>query len=111
MFTDLTGSELAEHLAKTLTDLEFELLLRKRIEITFSNILYAHPNLYDSHHSCQFKYSWNDKCEWYLGVGETYSKTASARGEVLSATARDISTIYGLQESNKLSKLLPPPTE
>jgi hypothetical protein len=59
---NLTGADLANHLAVELTDLEFELLVRKRIETAFATVHKSRPNLSDSHNKCYFFYRLQVKC-------------------------------------------------
>jgi hypothetical protein len=103
------GADLAEHLAKTLDDLTFELLIRKRISMMFDQANTAIDDLSDSHDYCTFKYSNNDKCEWTVGLGRTYSDAISSKGEVLQITKSNAVSQYIQQNGNRLSLLLPPP--
>lgn len=107
--TALTGVELAEHLAGVMTDLEFELLVRARIKKMFDAVHAARPNLYPTHDYCAFRYNREDKSEWTINLGETYSKKASAEGEVLTSTFADALEIMDAKDRNKLSLLLAPP--
>lgn len=106
---NLTGTDLANHLAVELTDLEFELLVRERIKIMLANTRKSHPNLAESHDSVDFRFSVTDKSMWDVSLGETYSKYASTKGEVLSSTMHDVLEIIDARDRNKLSLLLAGP--
>ena len=110
MLTDLHNAELAEHLAITLSDIEFELLVRARIRRHFITLEQEHPNLSDSYHACTYTHSWNDESRWSLSMGGNYNTSVNTVGQVLSRTAEDISTMYRLKNVNKLSLLLPAPS-
>jgi hypothetical protein len=107
----LKGAELAEHLARTLTDLEFELLLRARITMLFHDMHVRDPNLSESYNNCSFHMSWGDEAKWNVGVGENYSKSADISGQVLSNCVSDVYQLYLMKQGNRLSKLLPAPSE
>lgn len=106
---NLSGPELAAHLAVELTDVEFELLLRHRIKAVLRAAHERNPNLSESHNKAYFFYSGSDKSEWKVGVGETYSKCAETDGEVLTHSIRDAEDIMLAKSRNKLSLLLAPP--
>jgi hypothetical protein len=109
MANNLTGAKLADHLAKVLTNLEFELLVRKRISSALAYVHATRPNLSESHDKVFFFYNNSDSSYWDCGLGETYSKNATTKGEVLSHTLRDVGAIMDAKECNKLSLLLAPP--
>lgn len=111
MNVDLKGPELSKHLAVSLTDLEFELLIRERIKLQFENAHARTFGLGESHNTCQFTYNWNDKSQWRVELGSTYNDQVSLRGEVLTRTVINCGAQYEMQHGNKLSLLLPPPAE
>jgi hypothetical protein len=106
---DLSGAELATYLANALSDLEFELLVRKRITIEFDRLHASESNLDDSRNSCQFQMSWGDEPQWMVRIGENYNKSASNEGQVLSRCCADVMRMYDMKNGNKLSLLLPAP--
>jgi hypothetical protein len=108
---DLKNEKLAEHLADTLSDLEFEMLVRARVRIQFERALVALPNLYEGQSSCRYHHSFADKSTWMVTVGETYSRSATVEGEVLSLTVTDAISVMRLKYENKLSNLLPSPSD
>jgi len=109
MQVELKDVALAEHLARTLTDLEFEMLVRERIKHLFKGVHHATPNLSESYNSCRFTMSWTDNAEWHVRIGETYNKAAEVDGQVLSKCCADVVRLYEMKNANKLSVLLPPP--
>jgi hypothetical protein len=109
MNVDLSGPELAEHLAKSLTDLEFELLVRERIRAHFKVRLGLNDALGESHNECKFYFRWNDKSIWCVSLGATYNDAVTLQGEVLSTTVRNCATQWDMQNGNKLSLLLSAP--
>ena len=110
MQVDLSGPDLAEHLADYLTDLEFELLVRKRIEREFKYAFRKQEAFAEHHSECTFTFSWGDASRWRVALGSTYTNTVSMRGEVMSKTVTNAHTQWDLQHGNKLSLLLPAPT-
>ena len=106
---ELSGVELAKHLATALSDLEFEMLIRERIKAHFTATHSYLPNLSDTHDRCSFRMSWNDDAEWTVGIGETYSRNTDATGQVLSNTMNAAETAHSQRSVNKLSRLLPSP--
>lgn len=108
---NLSGVELANHLADELTDLEFELLVRNRIKAILARTRRTHPNLSESHDAVSFRFSVTDKSMWNVGLGETYSKNADTTGEVLSHTASNVLDIIDARDRNKLSLLLAGPAQ
>lgn len=106
---NLSGPDLAAHLAIELTDVEFELLIRARVKAVIAAAHERNPNLGESHDKAWFYYSASDKCTWNVGVGETYSKKAETEGEVLSHSFRDAEDIMLAKSRNKLSLLLAGP--
>jgi hypothetical protein len=106
---NLSGLELAQHLAQHLSDVEFELLVRERIKNLFRNVHGELPNLSESYNACSFIMSWSDESKWRVGIGENYSKSADVEGQVLSRCVADVMRIYEMKQGNKLSLLLPAP--
>lgn len=106
---ELSGPELATYLSVHLTDLEFELLVRKRIEHEFTIAMMCYKQFENNHSECSYTHSFNDKSEWRVQLGSTYRDSTSLRGEVLGITVRNTVTQYRVQNENKLSKLLPAP--
>ena len=109
MNVNLSGAELADYLAATLTDLEFELLVRKRVTKLFESAHANNPGFGESHNSCRYIHNWHDKSEWAVGVGTTYTDKVDLRGEVLRKTLVNACMQYDMQHGNKLSLLLPAP--
>lgn len=109
MFADLRDDKLAQHLAETLTDLEFELLVRKRIELTYALVSRGNDDWGTSHADCSFTYKWDDKATWRCEVGSNYSDAVTVSGEVLTKTWQIAATQWHQQNGNKLSLLLSPP--
>jgi len=105
----LKGAELANYLAITLSDLEFELLVRSRIKNEFARLHRHEPNLSESYNTCRFGMSWSDESEWHVRVGENYNKSAEVDGQVLSRCCSDVAKLYEMKNGNKLSLLLPAP--
>jgi hypothetical protein len=97
--------EIAEILSKTLTDLEFELLVRKRINRLFAREIDHNSNLSESHHRCRFEHSFEDKGTWNVRIGENYSKNVSTEGEVLTHTILDARTMMDRRNLNSMSSL------
>ena len=110
MNVDLHGPMLADYLNDYLNDLEFELLLRKRIERLFKDAFTKQPAFGEHHSECTFTFSWGDAASWRVALGSNYNNTASLRGEVLTKTVINAATQWELQHGNKLSLLLPAPT-
>lgn len=106
---EYSGPKLASVLADKLTDLEFELLLRKRILNHTHSLHVSRSNLEERHTSVDFSWISNDSNKWTVSVGETYSKCVSAVGEVLSNTFDDATNMMDMKDSNKLCLLLPAP--
>jgi len=100
---------LVNYLNNTLTDYEFEMLLRKRITSLFAAAHKSAPNLSTSHNGCHFIMSWGDEGTWQVELGETYSKNGEMKGQVLSQCVRDALAVYQMKHANKLSLLLPAP--
>ena len=111
MNVELKGVELALHLAKSMTDLEFEMLIRERIKHLFAGIHHSEPNLSESYNFCQFTMSWTDNAQWHVRVGENYNKAAEIDGQVLSKCCADVVRLYDMKNGNKLSVLLPAPAK
>ena len=109
MKTDLTGVELAKFLANRLNDLEFEMLVRTRIEQTFEMIHKEFPGLDESKNECSFTYYWHDKASWRVSVGSNYKDQTNNRGEVLSMSVSNAAYQYAREYGNRLSVLLPAP--
>lgn len=112
MSVELRDAELAEHLAKTLTDYEFEMLLRKRIEHAYllaTATACDEVEFSESYATCEFHYKWDDKCVWHVRVGTNYRDAVNGDGEVLGITWRDAVCHFMNQRENKLSLLLPAP--
>ena len=105
----LSGAAFATHLASTLTDQEFELLIRTRISQGFAQAHSASPNLSESYNSCTFTASWGDEGRWDVRIGETYSKSADITGQVLSTCISDVTQLFRMKQGNRLSLLLPSP--
>lgn len=108
---DISGVAYANHLATTLSDLEFEMLLRERIKAKFAAIFVRNENLGESYNSCSFTYSWDDKSTWSVSLGKNYATRVSASGQVLNATVEDAMAAHDRQHANKLSLLLGGPAE
>ena len=109
MNVTLKGIELANHLARELTDLEFEMLVRERIKQLFITAHNLVPNLSESYNSCTFHMSWTDNASWSVRIGENYNKAADIEGQVLSNCMHDVRQVYNMKHRNKLSLLLPAP--
>ena len=109
MEVNLANEELAEYLAYNLNDLEFELLVRKRIAIEFKRAFDKMPNLYEGASTCHYSHSFTDKGEWTVRIGENYSKSSTAEGEVLFRTMADAMLRMEQRLGNKLSNLLSAP--
>lgn len=108
MNVDMSGPDLALYLAKTLTSLEFELLLRNRITLAFElAVKQTNDQVEDNHHACSFHFNWSDKSYWCTALGMTYNDTVSIRGEVFETTVYNCAYQWQLQHMNKLSLLLP----
>lgn len=107
---ELSGADLANKLAVELTDLEFELLVRKRIKLQFEDMRAADDNLSESHEHVSFSWYGANEPEWKLGIGVRYGNTVSAEGQVLSKTAEDVFAAHQRKNGNKLSFLLPAPS-
>jgi hypothetical protein len=111
MAVTLKNRELAEHLAHNLSDLEFELLVRARIAREFQRAMVAEPELYESIHSCAYQHSFTEQGQWRVRIGNSYSDSVSAEGEVLTATMTDAIQAMDAKHRNKLSLLLPAPSD
>ena len=105
-YAKLSGPDLASALADTLTDLEFELLVRNRVRALFSSAHAANANLDERYDCVTFRYDGLDKSTWCVMLGEVYSKRADTTGEVLRATFSDAINIMHAKDNNKLSVLL-----
>jgi hypothetical protein len=111
MEVDLEGPDLAEYLAKHLSDIEFELLVRNRVKLHFGTAHVLQPNLGESHNRCSFIFNWDDKSQWSVVLGSTYANEVQLKGEVLSITVANALNQFDLQTGNKLSLLLKAPEE
>lgn len=107
---DLRDKELADHLAATLSDYEFEMLVRARVGREFSLAHSIMPDLYEGTSSCTYRHSFSDKCMWHVRIGESYSKSVEAEGEVLRLTVHDAMESMRMKYENVLSKLIAAPT-
>lgn len=109
MQVELRGPELADHLARSLNDLEFELLVRRRIELKFAPLMERYPDLAESYNRCKFVYQWDDRCTWEVALGSSYRDQTETCGEVLSVCVRNVESQWVNKQDNKLSLLLPAP--
>jgi len=109
MIADLKDDELATYLANHLSDYEFEMLVRKRIERMFIGVEQRHEELGSSHHMCRFTYAWDDESTWRVAVGSTYRDVVEHTGQVLSISLANVERQWYEQKENKLSLLLPAP--
>lgn len=109
MDVSLSGPDLANYLARHLTDLEFELVVRERIKWRFEKAHMNYPGFDECHNACRFSFEWNDKCAWTVSLGTTYRDAVTVHGEVLSISVANACAQYELQHGNKLSLLLPAP--
>ena len=109
MIADLKDNELATYLANHLTDYEFEMLLRRRIELLFAGAENRHPELSSNNFNCRFEYSWGDESNWYVALGTSYKDRESTQGQVLGITLANCERAWHEQKENKLSLLLPAP--
>jgi hypothetical protein len=106
---NIRGAELAEWLAQNMNNLEFELLIRKRIEREVERIHAHNPNLYIRHTHIYMHKRGDEALEWHVDIGENYDKSASQKGEVLSTTAEQCCAIMRMRDENKISGLLEAP--
>ena len=111
MLADLKDDELASYLASKLTDYEFEMLIRKRIERLFTGAETRHESFCSSNFSCRFEYSWGDESSWYVALGGSYKDRQSAEGQVLGITLANCERQWYEKQGNKLSLLLPAPSK
>lgn len=109
MIAGLKDDGLAQYLANNLSDYEFEMLVRRRIERLFAGVGERHEALSDSHNHCRFTYSWGDESEWSVALGSTYRDHTDAKGQVLGITLANCERAWYEQQDNKLSLLLPAP--
>jgi hypothetical protein len=109
MIADLKDDDLANFLANHLTDYEFEMTVRKRIERRFNDAEANHPEFNTSNFNCRFEFSWGDESSWYVAVGSSYKDRQSAEGQVLGITLRNCIHQWEEKKGNKLSLLLPAP--
>ena len=100
------GPDFATWLATHLSDVEFELLVRKRVKRLFDDELRKHPNLDTAYSSCRYVHNFTDKSQWHVAVGENYRMRAEQEGEVLSITVAQSVKIMQMREDNKISGLL-----
>jgi len=111
MFTrEMRGEELAHYLTDNLTDLEFELLMRYRMQKLADKLLVEHPNFSASHTS--FTFDWKPEGNsngWRADVGINYNKYDSAKGEVLSLCITNAINQLEARFANKISGLLGSP--
>ena len=105
------GPEFVDWLAQHLTDLEFELLLRKRITVQYERAKEHRPEIYDGVTYIYYRHSINDQSKWEVTIGKNYDTRAQSEGEVLSITMSQVIQMLDLRDSNKMSLLLPPPVE
>ena len=112
---DLKDGDLAEYLARNLSDLEFELLVRKRIELSYGDAIASETikgvEFCTSHARVELTYNWEDKATWSVGVGTSYRDSLRLNGEVLHTTFTDCVEMWKRQHGNKLSLLLPAPVK
>ncbi len=109
MIADLKDDDLANFLANHLSDYEFEMTVRKRIERKFNDAEANHPEFNTSNFNCRFEFSWGDESSWYVAVGSSYKDRHSAEGQVLGITLRNCIHQWEEKKGNKLSLLLPAP--
>ena len=113
VFANLRDDALADYLATKLTDYEFEMLIRKRIQLSYEQATgRLSPNEFDTSRAiCEFAYKWEDKCNWHVRVGAEYNDAVYGDGEVLQITFDNAVDHWKKQHRNKLSLLLPAPTK
>jgi hypothetical protein len=109
MIADLKDDDLASYLANNLSDYEFEMTVRKRIERSFAEAERKHEEFSSNNFSCRFEYSWGDESSWYVAVGGSYKDRQSAEGQVLGITLHNCVHQWEEKKGNKLSLLLPAP--
>lgn len=93
-------------LSASISDSDFELLLRYRIKDAFERLNNRQSNLSESHNNAVFYFSFNDTSKWSLSCGESYGKRVDAEGEVLAITVDDMEAAWNRKNRNKLSLLL-----
>ena len=106
----MRDAKLAKHLALTLSDAEFELMLRYRCERMSNELLVRSPE-YDASHN-YFVYRWGPERNdngWRASVGINYNKTEVAEGEVLSKCIDNENAALNARFANKISALLSAP--
>jgi hypothetical protein len=111
MIADLKDDELAHYLANHLTDYEFEMLVRKRIERLFTGAERRHEEFSSSYFTCRFEYSWGDESSWAVALGSSYKDRHHAEGQVLGITLANCERAWEEKKGNKLSLLLPAPVK
>lgn len=95
-----------EHLANTLSDSEFETLLRLRMQKVTASYEKLYPDAYESHTSYMFRWSPARGGEWTATGGKTYDYLESRKGEVLSICVAEVVNGLLAREVNKISVLL-----
>lgn len=94
----------------TLTDYEFELLVRTRVQRHMNNALMAAAGvgatISDYYQSVVFTYNTTGG-KWSATLGANYENQCNASGEVLSLTMHDVVEIVRRKHNNKMSLLLP----
>ena len=101
------GPAYARYLADTLTDLEFELLLRHRCEAMSKSVMARDPELTESHTS--FSFHWTPQGRengWRTSIGVNYNLSEDSKGEVLSTCITNALTSLQMRQGNKISLLL-----
>jgi hypothetical protein len=108
----MRDAQLATHLANTLTDAEFELLVRYRCQRIARELVIKNPNFDDSH--TRFTFRWAPEADdngWQAYVGINYGKCEESRGEVLSISVDNAVNALNARFANKISGLLSAPVE
>lgn len=104
--------EAIEHYARNLSDYEFEMLVRTRINIQRDLAIRSLENMgilvSDYYKTVQFVHN-NEGGKWIVTLGQAYNDAISEKGEVLSQTLADAVEANRRKHGNKLSLLLPAP--
>ena len=104
--------EAIEYLTRNLSDYEFEMLLRNRInrqrESAINTLHYYGIEISDYYKTVQFIHN-NEGGKWVVTLGRNYDDSITEKGEVLSMTMADAVEANKRKHDNKLSLLLPAP--
>ena len=96
-----------KRLAASLSDKEFEYLIRERLLLGHSAIHENRPELNERATFFQLTFSEGGKIEWRVTVRKSWSDDCTAKGEILSECCANVRFIFDMQEGNKLAGYLP----